>query len=665
MGGGIAQTRTRGRVHHPPVTSGDPVAEAREQFLAAASDESSGGLDDVRTIIRASWRRSRDWHVPADRIDLSYLGEPDLDTPLTRAAMPVLWQLRENLEGQPVSIILTGPTGLVLARLRAGSGLDRHLDGVQLSPGFSYSEQFVGTNGIGTALEGGRAEHVFGHEHYAENLEDLACAGTPIRHPISGRTVGLVDLTCWNKDADPLLIALSRTTADQIAGSMLADSSERELGLLQEYRRACRNVPGIVLGISDDMVMSNDEARLVLDPDDQMVLVGHAADALAGEHRAAIDVDLPSGIRARVRCRPVNTGDRPAGGIVHVRLLGSAQAASPAVWTVPAGNGAARAATGTKAIVSGAAAGTAVAAGPVAAVAGHDVTRTAWRGAGTQPARTPMPLPGLVGSGAVWLQACREVEAARLSGEWLVLEGEPGVGKQALLRAVHQRSDPAGHFRVLDAADAGPRWLAEVRRELTGSEGVLVIPHIDRLGRRQINALAAALQQARAALPADVLWLAVTRSGPGHDDLARLLRFFPGTVKVPPLRHHIEDVHELVPFFLGRLGHRAGISCSPEAMQLLLRSPWPGNAGQVWRVLQRVVRRRRSGAIQPQDLPPECWSVSRRLLTPLESIERDAITAGLMASNGNKVQAAEALGMSRATIYRKIRQYGIVIPASA
>ena len=74
-----------------------------------------------------------------------------------------------------------------------------------LAPGFSYAEEFVGTNGIGTALEGGRPMHVFGHEHYAENLEDLACAGVPIHHPISGKTVGAVDLTCWRKDADPLL----------------------------------------------------------------------------------------------------------------------------------------------------------------------------------------------------------------------------------------------------------------------------------------------------------------------------------------------------------------------------------------------------------------------------------------------------------------------------
>jgi transcriptional regulator of acetoin/glycerol metabolism len=649
MRGGAANPGTHIRGHHLAVANRDRLAEAREQFLTGPAGEPRGGLAGVRDIILASWRRSRGWEVAADRVNLSFFGRPDVDTPLTRAAIPVLWQLRENLEGQPISIILTDPSGLVLARLRAESGLDRHLDKVQLAPGYSYSERLVGTNGIGTALEGGRAAHVFGHEHYAENLEDLACAGTPIRHPISGKTAGLIDLTCWRKDADPLLIALSRTTADQISRALLADSSERELALLQEYLRACRHAPGVVLALSSDMVLTNDQARQVLDPGDQMVLVGQAAEALADRQTTAIDVDLPTGARARVHCRPVSAGDRSAGGIVHVRMLGGGRAAGPgaaaATWA-PVSDQETRNAEPADAAVSR------------SGGAAHDTGGTVRRAA-----RAPMPLPGLVGSGALWLRACRAVEAGRESAEWLVLEGEPGVGKLALLRAVHQRRDPSGRFRVLDAAEAGkPRWSAEARHELLEGHGDLVIQHVDRLGPRQRSALASALE-ARAAHRADSPWLAVTLSHYGRDDLARVLRFFPGTVEVPPLRHHIDDLHELVPFFLGRLGRHTRVSCSPEAMQLLLRFGWPANVEQVWQVLRRVVQHRRSGVIQPQDLPPECWSVSRRLLTPLESMERDAITAGLLASNGNKVQAAEALGMSRATIYRKIREYGIVAPA--
>ena len=91
-----------------------------------------------------------------------------------------------------------------------------------------------------------------------------------------------------------------------------------------------------------------------------------------------------------------------------------------------------------------------------------------------------------------------------------------------------------------------------------------------------------------------------------------------------------------------RLSQQGRLTCSPEAMQLLLRHSWPGNTEQLWQVLRQVVQRRRAGAIMPRDLPPECWTVSRRLLSPLESIERDAIVKSLQDHDGNKVRAAEA-----------------------
>src|SRR6204780_1936112 len=623
----------------PPRTDGARRAEPRERFLTAEPVDPHR----VRDTILASWWRSRRWNVAADRIDLTFLGDPDLDTPLTRSALPVLQHLREHLEGQPISVILTDAAGIVLTRLVADHDLDRHLDSVKLAPGFSYSEESVGTNGIGTALEGGRPMHVFGHEHYAENLEDLACAGVPIRHPVSGKTLGAVDLTCWRKDADPLLITLAKTTADQITQALLTDSNAREFELLQEYLRACRHSAGIVLALNHDVVMMNEYARQALDPGDQAVLLGQATEALASRHSAAVELELPTGSRARgvlrgrppgarpsrhsaavelelptgsrarMYCRPLHGEDRLAGGVVHVKLVESGSR--------PAGP-----------------------AGPQAR----------------------MILPGLVGSGTLWLRGCHQVEKIHDSGEWLAVEGEPGVGKLAAVRAVHQRRNPAGRFHVLDAADAADQdWQVTARRELLTGSGCLVIRHVDRLSPKRLHALSTALQETRTAGRQAELWVVVTLAhGPARGDLAGLLRFFPSTVELPPLRHHIEDLHDLVPFLLTKLNQHPRLTCSPEAMQILMRSSWPGNTEQLWQVLRRVVQHRRAGTIRAADLPPECWTVSRRLLSPLESMERDAIVQSLLDSGGNKVKAAGSLGMSRATIYRKIHEYGIVTPAT-
>jgi sigma-54 dependent transcriptional regulator, acetoin dehydrogenase operon transcriptional activator AcoR len=604
---------SRGARWRPEVTGDSRLAQARERFLTAEPIEPG----QVRDTILASWRRSREWHVAADRIDLSYVRDPDLDTPLTRTALPVLQKLREDLQGEPVSVILTDAHGVALSRLTADHDLEKHLDRVQLAPGFSYAEEFAGTNGIGTALESGQAAHVFGHEHYAEHLEDLACAAVPIRHPVSGKAVGAVNLTSWRKDAGPLLIALAQGTARQVRQGLLDDSSAEEFQLLREYLRACRYTGGFVFALTHDMVLMNDQARDTLDPGDQAALLGHAAEALASGHPAQVDVELPTGASARMHCRPLRGKGtrRLAGGVVQVKLI------EPA---------------------SQAAAGT---------------------GTGSQTRRFG---PALVGSGPLWLRGCGQVEAACASGEWLSLEGEPGAGKLALLRAVCRRRNPAGAFHVLDAAEAGDHdWMARALGELLGGEGNLVIRHVDRLGTLRLRALWIALEQALAAGRQQVLWVAITLSqGPVSGDLAGLLKFFPGAVELPPLRHHIEDLHELVPFFLARLNPHGPLACSPEAMHLLMRSNWPGNTEQLWQVLRRVARHRRTGTIHPGDLPPECWSVSRRLLSPLESIERDAIVQSLLDHHGNKAKGAGSLGMSRATIYRKIHEYGIITPAS-
>jgi len=613
-------------------TARDRLAEARDRFLSAEPVDQSV----VRKPILASWWRSRQWNVAADHIELNYLRDPDLETTLARTADPVLRNLHEQLDGQPISIVLTDAAGLVLTRLTADHDLERHLDGVKLAPGFSYAEEHVGTNGIGTALESGGPAHVFGHEHYAEHLEGLACAGVPIHDPVSGKTVGVIDLTCWRKNADPLLVSLVKSTADQITQALLAAGSSRDLHLLQEYVRACRRTGGIVLALGNDVVMLNDHARQLLDPGDQSALIGHATEALARRNPGAVSVDLPSGVVARMFCRRISGDGRFADGVVHVKLVAAAVVAPEA--PVP---------------------------------------------------RSAMYLPGLVGSGVLWLRACREAEALYDSSDWMTLEGETGVGKLALARAVHQRRNPAAPFHVLDADSASQDWLTKARRELLDGSGMLVIRHVDVLTARQMHSLASALQEARAGQQresqqkesqqkqegqqkegqreegAEDLRVAITLDRKhAAADLTRLLRFFQGTVELPPLRHHIEDLHELVPFFLARLSQQGRLTCSPEAMQLLLRHNWPGNAEQLWQVLKQVVQRRRAGVIMPKDLPPECWTVSRRLLSPLESIERDAIVQSLQDHEGNKVRAAEALGMSRATIYRKIHEYGIVTAIS-
>ncbi len=564
------------------------MAVSRVRFLT--SEAVGPGL--VRGSILASWKRSRDLGVAADHVEQPYRNDPEVDTPLTRTAGPVLRSLRGQLDGQPMSVVLTDPTGLVLSRETGEGELERHLERVLLAPGFNYSESFVGTNGIGTALEVGGPAHVFGHEHYAENLEDLACAAVPIRHPITGRTVGAIDLTCWAKDAGPLLLTLAKTTAEQIRQALLAGAAAHQLEFLQEYLRTCRRMAGIVFGVSDDTVWLNEHARTLLDPLDQAAMLAQATEALMDDRHASVIAELPSGLKARMHGRWVPDGPRRGALVVHVKLLDSGE------------------------------------------VEGHG-----------GPAR--LPPPGLVGSAPIWLRACDEVDNAFRSGDWLAVEGEPGVGKLALLRAVHQLRHPSGRLVVLDAAAAlgDAAWVTDVARVLGEDADTVVVQHVDVLDDVTLRGLSAVLQAVRAAHGERPVRVAVTLAATTKgEELLAVLRHFPRTVEVPPLRLHSEDLQPLVAFFLGRLGQGEQLACSPEAMSVLLRGWWPGNAAQVMEALRQVVRHRRAGIILPEDLPPAVHVVSRRLLSQLESLERDAIVQALLAAHGNKSEAAQRVG---------------------
>lgn len=586
-------------------------ARARESFLAAESLTAAA----VRNSISASWVRCREWKVPVDPFELPFEPNLDRESQLAYSAAPVLSDAHARFANEPITIVLTDAAGIVLDRRTSDAALRRKLDQVSLAPGFSYAEQFAGTNGIGTALESRGPAEVFGHEHYVEHLEELACAGAPIRHPVTGKLLGVLDLTCWRADADPTLLVTATTLARRIEEAILEDVGRREFALMRQYLAATRNGLVPALAISSDLVMMNDKARELIDPRDQVALLGQATETLATGKPRVFTIVLPSGATAEVHCQPSDRGPGEVGGVVQLQLVAARTPTDHA--------------------------------GPLVPKAGH-------------------VLPGIVGSSMQWLKCCHDVEKHFTSGEWLDLAGEAGVGKFALARATHLAHTPAQHLRVLDADDCHDAngWLREVAGELAGESGTLLLRHVDRLPLPVLGPLSELLEAARVPSHRPGPWVVCTRWSGAEvtSDLDRLVWCFAGSVEVPPLRHHIEDVPEIVDLFFARLSKGATLSCSPDAMRVLMRNRWRGNVDALLGTLRKIVAHRRTGVIGLADLPPECLATTRRVLSPLESIECDAVVESLINANGDRAAAARHLGMSRATIYRKIRDYGLTVP---
>jgi signal transduction histidine kinase len=236
----------------------------------------------------------------------------------------VLHQLADDLAAQSVSVILTSADGVVLQRVASDPTIMNALDTVRLAPGFSYAEEFVGTNGIGTALETGRPTFIRGGEHYVGSLGGLACAGAPIVDPLTRRIVGLVDLTCSDGQSDPLLFALARSAGSQIQDRMSALAHESETALLMAYQEQTRRFPLGVLAIGGEVVLMNPHLRLTLDAADQLALLEHASTLLPSTVATTV-LALPSGntVKVAVVERPATRGGT-TNAVFHIHLAAHA-----------------------------------------------------------------------------------------------------------------------------------------------------------------------------------------------------------------------------------------------------------------------------------------------------------------------------------------------------
>ncbi|HEY0542865.1 MAG TPA: helix-turn-helix domain-containing protein [Actinoallomurus sp.] len=553
-----------------------------------------------------SWRRSQFSGVDCDSLDPPYFGDIDIDTGsrLIQAAEPMLDQLEETLSDAAMSLLLTDAQGRVLERRVGDRSLIRYLDGILLAPGFSYAEQHVGTNGIGTALETRRLAYVCGHEHFSGRLHKMACAGAPIHDRLTGRLAGLLDVTSWHTDASPLMSALVRNAAGDIEQRMVDLGSVRERAMLTEFLAVPHRGSRAILTFSETLTMVNQQAADLLEQVDHAIIRDKVTELVRSGRGPVGQVVLSRGALAVIRCHPIATCAGTAGAVVEIDM------------------------------------------------------------AEDQPARRHMNRPpglNLAGTSIAFNTVCADLEAQCRARTWALLEGEPGVGKLALAEAVHNSCTPEGTLCVIEPDDVTKdvaRCLSRTASALRGSGCTVVLRHPERFAAGSLNAVVDWLDTVSG--PEDRLWVVATTSA-GVELPDALLNRLTVTLTVPPLRHRIHDVRELVPALLRGFNGGRSVSCGAAAMRVLLRSAWPGNVAELAQVLRHVLTRRRSGQIQPEDLPASCHTTSRRVLTAWEISERDSIVRALLETGGNKIAVAGLLGISRATVYRKINAYGIFV----
>jgi len=302
---------------------------------------------------------------------------------------------------------------------------------------------------------------------------------------------------------------------------------------------------------------------------------------------------------------------------------------------------------------------------------------------------------GMVGASPPVQQLHDLVRRVADSRATALVEGESGTGKELVARAIHALSPRAtGPFVAVNCAALAPGILES---ELFGHErGAFTGAHTTRAGRfeaadggtlflDEIGELDARLQakllravEEREIVrvggndprPVDVRLVAATNrplrervaAGAFRADL--FFRLNVVRISVPPLRDRPGDVPLLVDVFLAELSAEHGVErpeVDPALLRRLAELPWPGNIRELKNTIETMLLTG-GGRLTIDDLPADTPAVSPRTplsMRPIADVERELILNTLKDLEGNRARAAEALGISARTLYRRIKELGL------
>ncbi len=308
---------------------------------------------------------------------------------------------------------------------------------------------------------------------------------------------------------------------------------------------------------------------------------------------------------------------------------------------------------------------------------------------------------GLVGKSPLMQQVFELTGKAAQSEAPVIIYGDSGTGKELVAHAIHTLGPRReGPFITCNCAALNEALLES---ELFGHvKGAFTGAYTHRLGRfeaahrgdiflDEIGDIPAAIQVKllrvletkqfervgdHRPITTDVRIITATHrhleslvaEGRFRGDLFFRINIIP--IHLPPLRERLEDIALLVDHFLGRLRQTSGkaiTGVTREAMQALLEYHWPGNVRELKGALEYGAVIAEAGFIAPEHLPPKIRGARLSPVTPeaagppleVETDEKTALIAALREARGNQSRAAALLGVSRVTVWHRMKKYGI------
>ncbi|WP_232831479.1 sigma-54-dependent Fis family transcriptional regulator [Pseudogemmobacter bohemicus] len=641
---------------------------AWEDFLTYRDIEQSR-TSGVRREILESWSRSLASGIDATA-ELAPLDETEemledarqKNADLRVAAREPFEKIGPLLSEANALLILTDADGMVLEQI---GDLRTHnaARSIHLIQGGKWDEAVIGTNGIGTAIRSGRPTLVHASEHFCQGIKAWTCAAAPVRDPVDQRIIGAVDLSGPPAIFRPHNVAMIASVAREIEAALAERQEMRRTRLLEEF-------------LDNGPAQGSRDAVLILDRIGRVMY-----------HR------LPSGATRDQAAPKLSLGQQfiPLSGSMSDQDI--ARAIPPHLR--PSGI--------SRLFLDGEFSGAALILPPRLAAAAAPA-------APMEPFRIP-PRAGaerdellMVGQAPKFTAAVDLARRTAAAGSVVLIQGETGAGKELFARLIHTAAPHKGrapfitvNCGAISAELFGSELFGHAPGAFTGASrdgkpgkfeqadgGVLCLDEIGEMPLELQPYLLRVLEQ-RAVYrigcskrrQVDVQLVAMTNrdlreeveAGRFRRDL--YYRIGAMTIEVPPLRERPCDILALADHFNRAVAtrlHREALILSEEAATMIAHYGWPGNVREMRNLFERLHLMVNGGMVTPEDLPVAIRSMPRETVAAssgpvapvnLTDMEEQAIRRTLTAEEGNLTRVAQVLGISRPTLYRKLKTYGI------
>jgi len=643
-----------------------------EQELMAASERLNRELQtgQLSQIAANSWRRCLQLNVDPSRHVRVDMGARELKKrieahqDLVAVATPTMENIYNFVNDSGFQVVLSDNHGYLLKVLGerktpCPSTLAR------LFPGANWNESLRGTNAIGTCLVERKPLKIHASEHFFEENQTLTCSAAPIFSP-EGELLAVLNLSGDHRYANDLALGMVVAGANAIENQLQLHRVNTKLYASYKY--------------SDTIIQSMSEGLVIVDPAGEITKINQVGARILGvSAREAIGLHISKmfGDNAPVL-------DLLRTGIAYenkeVMLDGGQRAFYCSATLLRDDYG--------------------QMIGAVSVLRPRSSSKRSRCLPATQRAR--YSFDEMIGDSDAMKKTRHMAERASRSLSTVLIQGESGTGKELIAQGIHNASSRHGQPFVAVNCAAITETLLE--SELFGYEegsftgakkggqpgkvemangGTLFLDEIGDMPLQMQVKLLRMLQERRICrvgsseeISIDVRIIAAThqnlkqavQEGCFRKDLYYRLNVLP--ITIPPLRERMDDLPALAKFLVTKLSGRFGkepVAISSLFMRACQSYDWPGNIRELENVIERAMNMVDDGdalTAEMIDLDPVELPADHAIpdgVRPLKEVEMEMVVRALEMSRGNIVHASSLLGISRNTIYRKIKEYDIVV----